>query len=99
MSVLKLKNKDLEIAIKKNMALINFCTEWCGPCRMVAPIVEEIVNERTDLTVGKVNVDDSPEIAAKFGVDSIPTLIVFKDGKEIDRLVGFKPKGAILCAL
>ena len=99
MSVLKLKNKDLEIAIKSNTALINFCTEWCGPCRMVAPIVEEIANERTDLTVGKVNVDDSPEIAAKFGIVSIPTLIVFKDGKEIDRLVGFKPKGAILCAL
>ena len=99
MSVLKLKYKDLELAIKNNMALINFGTEWCGPCRMVAPIVEEIAKERDDLTVGRVDVDDSPEIAARFGIDSIPTLIVFKDGKEIDRLVGFKPKGAILCAL
>ena len=66
---------------------------------MIAPIIEEIANERTDITVGKVNVDNDAEIAIKYGVSSIPTLIVFKDGKETDRVVGFRQKGDILAML
>ena len=79
--------------------LIDFYADWCGPCRMISPIVDEIAKERSDITVGKVNVDDENALAIKYGVMSIPTLIVFKDGKEKTRIVGAKPKAAILAEL
>ena len=85
--------------INANITLVDFYADWCGPCKMIAPIIEEIANERTDITVGKVNVDNDAEIAIKYGVSSIPTLIVFKDGKETDRVVGFRQKGDILAML
>ena len=69
---------------------------WCGPCRMVVPIVEEIARERSDIKVGKVNVDDQPELASQFGVMSIPTLIVMKNGKIVNQAMGARPKNAIL---
>ena len=96
MSVLKLKNKDFETAIQSGIALVDFYADWCGPCKMMSPIVDEIANERTDVTVAKVNVDESPELASRFGVVSIPTLIIFEDGKESSRIVGYRPKAAIL---
>ena len=76
--------------------LVDFWAPWCGPCRMVAPIVEEIAEERSDMVLGKVNVDDEMELAVRFGIVSIPTLIVMKGGKEAAKLVGYRPKADIL---
>ena len=75
--------------------LLDFWAPWCGPCRMVAPIVEEIAEERSDMVLGKVNVDDEMELAVRFGIVSIPTLIVMKGGKEAAKLVGYRPKADI----
>ena len=76
--------------------LLDFYADWCGPCRMVAPVLEEIAEERRDVLVGKINVDENPELASKFGVFSIPTLVVLKEGKETARSVGAKPKAQLL---
>ena len=76
--------------------LLDFWAPWCGPCRMVLPVVEEIAEERDDIVVGKVNVDEQPELANKYGVMTIPTLIVFENGEEQQRSVGAKNKRAIL---
>ena len=79
--------------------LLDFWASWCGPCRMVSPVVDEIAAERDDLLVGKVNVDEESELAAKFKVMSIPTLLVFKGGKLTATSVGVKPKQEILAML
>ena len=80
--------------------LVDFWATWCGPCRMLAPVVDEVSAAHADsLTVAKVNVDDCPDLASQFGIMSIPTLIVFKDGKEINRSLGAKNKAAILSLL
>ena len=76
--------------------LVDFWAPWCGPCRMVLPVVEEIAEEREDILVGKINVDEEPELANQFGVMTIPTLIVFENGQEAVRSVGAKNKNAIL---
>ena len=76
--------------------LLDFWAPWCGPCRMVLPIVEEIAGAREDIVVGKVNVDEQPELAERYGVMTIPTLIVFENGEELQRSVGAKNKRAIL---
>ena len=99
MSVQKLNQNNFNNAIANGTALVDFYADWCGPCRMVSPIVDEIAEERGDITVGKVNVDDENALAMKYGVMSIPTLIVFKDGKEKARIVGARPKAAILAEL
>ena len=99
MSVLKINANDFDAAVKNGTVLVDFYADWCGPCRMVAPIVEEISAEREDVTFVKVNVDDATEIAIRFGIVSIPTLIVLKDGVEKSRIVGYRPKDAILAAL
>ena len=80
----------------KTPALVDFWAPWCGPCRMVAPLVDEIAGERADIKVGKVNVDEQPQLAAQFGVMSIPTLVVMKDGKVTNKAVGARPKAQIL---
>ena len=95
---MKLNNESFEKEILNGngMALVDFYADWCGPCKMLAPTIEEIANERTDLTVGKINVDETPELAVKYGVMSIPTVIIFKDGVEVTRSVGFKSKQELL---
>ena len=101
MSVINItkENFNTEVLGSDKPVLIDCWASWCGPCRMVSPIVDEIAQERTDIKVGKVNVDEQSELAAQFGVMSIPTLVVMKDGKVVNRSVGARPKGDILSLL
>ena len=85
-------NFDSLVTNSAKPVLIDFWAPWCGPCKMIAPIVEEIAAEREDITVGKINVDEEMELAVKFGISSIPTLIVMKDGALTATLVGYRPK-------
>ena len=88
-----------EVLNSEMPVLLDFWAPWCGPCRMVSPIVDEIAAERGDIKVGKVNVDEQPELAAQFGVMSIPTLVVMKGGKVANQMVGARPKSQILAML
>ena len=88
-----------EVIHSDRTVLLDFWAPWCGPCRMVGPILEEIARERADVKVGKVNVDEQPELASQFSVMSIPTLVVMKDGKVANQTVGARPKGQILALL
>ena len=88
-----------EIVEKSSPVLVDFWASWCGPCRMVSPIVDQLADEHPELVIGKVNVDEEPELAQAFGVMSIPTLIVLRDGKEAERAVGAMPKSKILALL
>ena len=85
-----------EVIDSDKPVLLDFWAPWCGPCRVVLPIVEEIAGERSDIKVGKINVDEQPGLAKQFGVMSIPTLVVMKDGKVVNRAAGARPKAAIL---
>ena len=88
-----------EVMNSDKPVLLDFWAPWCGPCRMVVPIVEEIAGERPDIKVGKVNVDEQPELAGQFGVMSIPTLVVIKSGKVVKQASGARPKHDILAML
>lgn len=90
------ENFQKEVMNAEKPVLLDFFADWCGPCRMVAPIVEEISQERTDIQVGKINVDEQPELAARFQVASIPTLVVMRGGKIVKQMVGARPKAQIL---
>lgn len=92
-------NFEEEVLNSDKPVLIDFWASWCGPCRMIAPIVEEIAEERSDIKVAKINVDDEPALANKFGVMSIPTLVVMKDGEVVNQAVGVRPKPQILSLL
>ena len=88
-----------EVVNSERKVLLDFWAPWCGPCRMVVPMVEEIARERPDIKVGKINVDENPELARQFGVMSIPTLVVMENGKIIRQERGARPKKAILAML
>ena len=90
---------DEEVLLSGKTVLVDFYADWCGPCRMVSPIVEEISEEREDIKVCKVNVDSEPALAVRFSVSSIPALMVFKEGKAVRSEVGAAPKTAILSML
>ena len=93
------ENFEKEVLDSREQVLLDFWASWCGPCRMVSPIVDEIAEEVTDKKVGKVNVDEQPELAERFGVMSIPTLVVMKNGKIAQQAVGARPKSDILAML
>ena len=97
---IKITNKDFEnIISNNNITLIDFYADWCGPCKALSPIIDDIAKSETHITVGKVNVEEERELATKFGVRSIPTMVIFKNGKEVNRLVGFLPKEEILAKI
>lgn len=93
------ENFQAEVMRSDRPVLLDFWAPWCGPCRMVAPIIEEVAEERADIKVGKVNVDEQPELAGAFGVMSIPTLVVMKNGRIANQAMGARPKAAILSML
>ena len=100
MSVIQVnKNNFEEIKNSGKVVLLDFYADWCGPCRMVSPIVDEIAEENPDIVVGKINVDNEQELAVAFGVVSIPMLVVLKDGEIANQSVGAKPKPHILAML
>ena len=88
-----------EVLNSDKKVLLDFWAPWCGPCRMVVPIVEEIAEERPDIKVGKINVDEEAELASQFGIMSIPTLVVIEKGKIVNQAMGARPKEAILSML
>ena len=99
-AVLKLNDQNFKKTIAKGVTLVDFWAPWCGPCKMVAPVVAEIADEMKDQAkIGKLNVDVSKKTASEFGIRSIPTLIVFKDGNPVQQFVGVKSKGALLKAI
>ena len=101
MAVQKITKDNFEALVKnsESTVLLDFYADWCGPCRMVSPVVDEIAEERADVLVGKVNVDEEGELAAAFGVASIPTLVVLKNGKIVSQAAGARPKASILAML
>ena len=93
------ENFDAEVLHSEKPVLLDFWASWCGPCRMLSPIVDEVAEERSDVKVGKVNVDEQPDLAAQFGVMSIPTLLVFQNGRLVNQAVGARPKSGVLALL
>ncbi|MCI8713811.1 MAG: thioredoxin [Ruminococcus sp.] len=98
MSIVKLttENFEQEVLQSDRTVLVDFYADWCGPCKMMSPVIDEIAAERADVKVGKLNIDEEMEVAQKYGVMSIPTFIVFKNGEAVQKDMGAKPKAAVL---
>lgn len=97
MSVIKVnKNNFDEIKNSEKRVLLDFYADWCGPCKMVSPIIDEIAEENPQYVIGKINVDENPELAMEFGVSTIPNLVIMEGGKVINQIAGARPKAAIL---
>ena len=98
MAVITITKENFEAEVLKSAqpVLLDFWASWCGPCRMLSPVVDEVAEERTDVKVGKVNVDEQPDLAAEFGVMSIPTLLLFENGKLVRQAVCARPKSGVL---
>jgi len=98
MSAIKinLNNFENEVLNSDRKVLLDFWASWCGPCRMISPVLDEIAAERPDIKVAKINVDEEPELAKQFGVMSIPMLVVMENGKIVNKSLGAKPKAAVL---
>lgn len=92
-------NFENEVLKSDKPVLVDFWAAWCGPCKMLSPVIDEIADERSDIKVGKINVDEQPELASQFAVMSIPTLIVFKNGEIANKAIGVQPKDAVLSML
>ncbi|MBQ1213154.1 MAG: thioredoxin [Clostridia bacterium] len=100
MSVIKVTKENFEeVKNSEKTVLLDFYADWCGPCRMVSPLVDEIAEEHPEYLVGKINVDDDPELAEKYGVASIPNLVVLKNGEVANQTAGARPKSQILALL
>lgn len=93
------RNYETEVTHSDTPVLLDFYADWCAPCNMLSPVIEEISNEVTDVKVGKINIDEEPELASKFKVMSIPTLVVIKDGKVSQKIVGVQPKSRVMSIL
>lgn len=96
--MLKVNNQNFEEVVLKSdkLVVVDFFATWCGPCQMLSPVLEEISHELSDVTIVKVDVDEAPQLAEKYGVFSIPNVVMIKDGKEIDRFVGFSSKEVVI---
>ncbi len=99
MEIKHVNNDTFEDAIKENVVLVDFFATWCGPCKMLSPVLEQVAQEVSDVSIAKLDIDESLEVAKQFGVMSVPTMIIFKDGKEVDRIVGLRQKNQIIEAL
>ena len=101
MAELKITSENFESEVLNSTVpvIVDFWAPWCGPCRMLGPVIEQIANERSDIKVGKVNVDEEGDLASQFSISSIPTIILFKEGKAVKQLMGVRPKAQILARL
>jgi thioredoxin 1 len=101
MSVIEVNktNFEEEVLEASKPVLVDFFATWCGPCKVLSPILEEISNEEENAKICKVNIDEDPDLAAKYSISAVPTLIIFKEGKPVDTLVGVNPKNVILSKL
>ncbi len=94
--IVTITKKNMKLALKKDVLLVDFWAPWCNPCKIIAPTLNEIAENETDIVIGKVNVDHNQDLAKKFKVRNIPTMVIFKNGVEVGRIVGVKTKRAIL---